>query len=286
MPVTTQKTLYIPKGSIGKIITHLTKNGHNLSLIDTYLMRLIGSPKSGHIQMPSTTMNRIEFLMALTNARFAIQKITLIPGETTYIFLQEIAAQLRLDEAKLLSEYDKQSPYKEAGIYPDTYHLPHGIKEEKLIAFLVAQSNKKYATIYTQETNQTLDIYTFNTILTLASIIQKEAANEAEMPIVASVIYNRLAQDMPLQMDGTLNYGKYSHIKVTAKRIKEDTTPFNTYKNKGFPPYPVSSVSAPAIRAALKPATTDYLYFVKNAQGTHDFTQTYGKHIENIKKGW
>jgi UPF0755 protein len=285
MPVHTQKTLHIPKGSIGKIISHLTKTGHNLSIIDSYLMRLIGSPKSGHIQMPSTTMNRIDFLIALTNARFAIQKVTLIPGETTYIFIKEVAKNLKLDEAKLFKEYEKQASYKEAGIYPDTYHLPQGIKEKKLIEFLVKQSNKKYAKIYNSQTNQTLDVYTFNTILTIASIIQKEAANNTEMPIIASVIYNRLSKNMPLQMDGTLNYGKYSHVKVTPKRIKEDTSPFNTYKNKGFPPYPVASVSIHAIKAALNPATTEYLYFVKNAQGTHDFSKTYRTHLNNIRKG-
>jgi len=284
MPINTQTTLHIPKGSIGKIITHLTKSGHNLSIIDRYLMQLIGTPKSGTIHMPSTKMERIDFLLALTNARFAVQKLTLIPGETTHIFLQETAKKLKLNEAKLFEEYEKQATYKEAGIYPDTYHLPLGIKEQKLIAFLVEQSNKKYAKIYNSETNQTLDKYTFNTILTIASIIQKEAANNKEMPIIASVIYNRLAKEMPLQMDGTLNYGKYSHIKVTAKRIKEDTSPFNTYKNKGFPPYPVSSVSKVAIKAALHPASTDYLYFVKNRQGTHDFSRTYKSHVNNINK--
>jgi len=286
MPITTQKTLKIPKGSIGKIITHLTKSGHNLSIIDSYLMRFIGSPKSGLITMPSTHMNRLDFLLALSNARFAVQKITLIPGETTYIFLKDIAKQLKLDEEKLFKEYEKQAIYKEASIYPDTYHLPHGIKEKKLMEFLLRQSNKKYKSIYNQETNQSLDKYTFNTILTIASIIQKEAANNKEMPIIASVIYNRLAKDMPLQMDGTLNYGKYSHVKVTPKRIKEDTSAFNTYKNRGFPPYPVSSVSASAIRAALNPATTEYLFFVKNSQGTHSFSKTYRSHVNHIKKGW
>lgn len=249
-------------------------------------MHFIGSPKSGLITMPSTTMNRLDFLLALSNARFAVQKITLIPGETTYIFFKDIASQLKLNEAKLFDEYEKQAIYKEAGIYPDTYHLPHGIKEKKLIEFLLRQSNKKYKSIYNKETNQSLDKYTFNTILTIASIIQKEAANNKEMPIIASVIYNRLAKDMPLQMDGTLNYGKYSHVKVTPKRIKEDKSSFNTYKNKGLPSYPVSSVCAAAIRAALNPATTEYLFFVKNAQGTHSFSKTYRNHVNNIKKGW
>jgi len=61
------------------------------------------------------------------------------------------------------------------------------------------------------------------------------------MPKISSVIYNRLKRGMPLQMDGTLNYGLYSHVRVTPERIREDRSPFNTYLNRGIPPYPVSS---------------------------------------------
>jgi UPF0755 protein len=89
---------------------------------------------------------------------------------------------------------------------------------------------------------------------------------------------------MKLQMDGTLNYGKYSHIKVTPQRIKEDTSEYNTYKYKGLPPFPVSSVSQEAIFAAIFPKSSDYLYFVKASKGKHVFSKTYKEHVRNIKK--
>jgi len=89
---------------------------------------------------------------------------------------------------------------------------------------------------------------------------------------------------MRLQMDGTLNYGKYSHIKVTHDRIKTDMSSFNTYKHKGLPSSPIGSVSKDAINAAIHPAKTNYLYFMRNKQGVHDFTDTYTKHRKNIKK--
>jgi UPF0755 protein len=85
-------------------------------------------------------------------------------------------------------------------------------------------------------------------------------------------------------MDGTLNYGKFSHVKVTPERIKNDLTSFNTYKHKGLPSSPIGAVSIASIKAAIKPAKTDYLYFMKNKQGVHDFTNTYKKHRKNIKK--
>ncbi len=101
---------------------------------------------------------------------------------------------------------------------------------------------------------------------------------------MSSVIYNRLRKRMALQMDGTLNYGKYSHIKITPERIHGDKSRFNTYKYKGLPPYPVCAVSFDAIRAAMKPAKTDYLYFMKNSRGTHDFSTSFTQHRKNIKK--
>ena len=166
---------------------------------------------------------------------------------------------------------------------PETYHLPKNISETKLIALLVEQTEKKYKELATKHLKK-YDKKEWLKILTIASVVQKEAANNKEMPIVASVVYNRLKIDMALQMDGTLNYGKYSHVKVTPKRIKTDTSGFNTYANKGLPPYPVCSVSITAIEAALKPATTKYLYFMKNKSGVHDFTHSYNEHLKNIRR--
>ena len=102
------------------------------------------------------------------------------------------------------------------------------------------------------------------------------------MPLVSAVIFNRLKLKMPLQMDGSLNYGAYSHTKITPQRIRTDPTPFNTYRNKGIPPYPVGSASIEAIRAAVNPADVDYLYFVRNKNGVHTFSTTYKEHLDNI----
>jgi UPF0755 protein len=88
---------------------------------------------------------------------------------------------------------------------------------------------------------------------------------------------------MPLQMDGALNYGVYSHKKVTAERIRSDSSYYNTYKFRGLPPYPACSVSVTAIEAAIFPAKTDYLYFVKNSNGVHSFNKDYKAHVQEIQ---
>ncbi len=101
---------------------------------------------------------------------------------------------------------------------------------------------------------------------------------------MSSVVHNRLKKGMKLQMDGTLNYGQYSHVKVTPDRIKEDRTTYNTYLYGGIPPAPVCNVSVDAIRAAIFPAETNNLYFMKSKKGTHDFSSNYSTHLTNIKR--
>jgi len=273
----------IPQGSIGGIISQLTKKGYELSIIDTYILRVLGTPKSGWINIGKSNLNRVDFLYKLTNAKAYINKVTLIPGETSEIFFENLAKELNLDKDKLQKYYKEMSKYPEAGIYADTYYVPHGIKEKHLIHFLTRETEKRYKK-YSEKIYGAYEKEQWLKILTIASIVQKEAANNHEMPIVSSVIYNRLKKNMRLQMDGTLNYGKYSHIKVTPERIKNDKTSFNTYKHRGLPNSPIGAVSLTAIKAAIKPAKTDYLYFMKNKNGVHDFSTNYKTHRKNIKK--
>ena len=284
MPIKTTETVTLPKGSITKTISHLKEQGYNLNIIDTYILAyFLKQPKSGTLIIGKDSMRRIKFLQKLSSAKEAIDIITLIPGETKEIFLEELAKKENLNFEKLNSYYDQFSLYKEAGVIPDTYHLAKNSNEKTIMKSLIQQSQKRYREISIKYLNR-YEESEWRRVLTIASIVQKEAANNQEMSTIASVIYNRLNRDMALQMDGTLNYGKYSHIKVTPKRIKEDKSRFNTYLNKGLPPYPICSVSISAIKATLNPKDTDYLYFMRNREGVHDFTNSYKEHLKNISK--
>jgi len=281
--VITPKVLYIPKGSINQIITYLQKESYDVCKLDALLLRLIGSPQSGWINLGSEENLRFDFLYKLTRAKAALVTITLIPGETTYVFLEQLAQKLNLDREKLQEAFDKQAPLAEGVLVPDTYKIPKGITEEALISLLLKSSHKRMVTL-SQKFFGTYNEKKWFRYVAIASIIQKESANKEEMPIVSSVIYNRLKKGMKLQMDGTLNYGKYSHVKVTPKRIREDRTKYNTYLHKGIPTVPVCNVSFEAIKAAVFPAKSDYLYFMKNKKGVHDFTCNYSTHLRNIKR--
>ena len=263
-------------GFIDQIILSSMRKNYHISL------------KEGIVRWKKTLLNRIDFLYTLTKAKIPpkkanLLKITLIPGETTEIFLENVALKIDINKTKLLKAYHTYAKYPEAAISADTYLVPKKMNEKKLIKFLLASSERKYSKLAKDafnDYNQTQ----WKRILTIASIVQKEAANNKEMPLVASVIYNRLKKNMRLQMDGTLNYGKYSHVKVTPTRIHNDTSTFNTYKHRGLPASPIGSVSKTAIEAAIHPAKSTYLYFMRNKDGVHDFTDTFKKHRKNIRK--
>jgi UPF0755 protein len=279
----TSKVIHIQEGSINKIIAQLQKENYNLSKLDSLLLRAIGRPQNGWINIGTTRITKADFLYKLTRAKAALQNVTLIPGETTYIFLNQLAFNLKLDRAILQKQYNNYFSIEEGAIVPNTYRLPIGITEEELIKILFTQSLKQMKALSFKLFGTYNESKWFRYVA-IASIIQKESANVSEMPIVSSVIYNRIKNGMLLQMDGTLNYGKYSHVKVTSKRIKDDVTLFNTYKHKGVPPIPVCNVSFEAIRAAVFPDKTSYLYFMKSKTGTHDFSSNYSTHLHNIRR--
>jgi len=282
-PIQTQKVLYIPKGSINQIITQMKEKNNEVSKLDSLLLRVIGSPQSGWINIGETRITKGDFLYKLTTAKAALQDVTLIPGETTYIFLNQLSENFNLDRKKLQEEYDSQAKIAEGVFVPNTYKLPIGITEKEIIRLLISLSESKMKEFSIKIFGNYNETKWFHYVA-IASVIQKESANIEEMPLVSSVIYNRINKGMKLQMDGTLNYGKFSHVKITPKRIKEDNSQYNTYVHRGVPKTPVCNVGFEAIRAAIFPAKTDYLYFMKSKSGKHDFSCNYSTHLRNIRR--
>jgi UPF0755 protein len=283
-PVKTQKIIYVPQGGIAKIITQLGNfNADIYPFIDKFLLFFVGYPQAGWIDMGGTILTKADYLYQLSHAKAAMRAVTLIPGETAYIFLEQLSSDLNLSLEKLKTYYEKFSPIQDGWIIPNTYNIPIGVDEKGLILYLINTSEHAHKELSIKLLNK-YDKDEWRKILTIASIIQKESASIEEMPIVSSVIYNRLKINMRLQMDGTLNYGKFSHVRVTPQRIKEDISSYNTYMYNGLPPNPVCAVSKNAIEAAVNPEQSSYLYFVKGKDGNHTFSKTYQEHLNNIKK--
>jgi len=280
--IKSSKVVYIPSGSINQIISYLEDRNFEVSKIDVYLMRFFGSPQSGWINMEKTELSRGDFLYKLTHSKAALIKITLIPGETKEIFFSNVAKNMHLNYKKLINEYNKLTNIKDGVILADTYTVPIGMSERHLVNYLVYNSLYKHKKL-SEKIFGIYDKKKWFWYVSMASVIQKEAANKKEMPLISAVIHNRLKKHMKLQMDGSLKYGIYSHEKISASRIRSDNSLYNTYKIKGVPLYPVCSISMDALKAAIFPVKKEYLYFVKGKNKTHLFSNTYKAHLQNIK---
>jgi UPF0755 protein len=282
--VDSKRVIYVPKGSTEYIISYLNKNNYSVNFIDKWIIQLIGYPQSGWIDLKNTSMTKLDFLFKLTHSKAALKSVTLLPGETYYFFLIQISKKLNISNKKLTESYFKYAYKLDGNIVPQTYSLPYGMKSDDIIKYLMKYSNRQYEKI-SQKIFGSYNRKNWYKYIIIASIIQKEAALKNEMPKVASVIYNRLNKKMKLQMDGTLNYAEFSHIKITPKRIKDDTSNYNTYRTKGIPSNPICAVEFEAIKSAIFPQKTSYLYFMKSTKGNyHIFTNSLKAHQNVIKK--
>lgn len=187
---------------------------------------------------------------------------------------------------RLLKELGIKGASVEGFLYPSTYSL---LKVETP-AELIRQMTGQFSKVYTEKfaVAEKKSRLSRLQIITLASIVEKEAVAPEEMPVISSVFHNRLKKGMPLQSDPTAVYGLRAFGgKVSASDVRRDT-PYNTYLLKGLPPGPIGNPSAAAIEAALKPAATGYYYFVAKSDGTHHFSVSLDEHnraVQHYLKG-
>lgn len=186
------------------------------------------------------------------------------------------------DKYKFLQELSDDTSL-EGFLFPDTYLLPKNQSVEYYIDIFL----KRFEEIYTKNQFDKKEIdLKIHQIITLASIIESEAKLETEKPIIASVFYNRLEKQMPLQSCSTVNYALNDYKELLTKDTKVES-PYNTYLHLGLPPGPICSPGVSAIKAVFSPAKSNYLYFVSKGDGSHKFSKTYVEHKtakNNIKK--
>lgn len=273
----------LPRGTINAIVTYLHHQKIDTNRLDSFILRFFGSPQNGWIDLGSLELTKGDLFFKLTRSKSALLEVKLIPGETTYFFFKQISEIFAMSETDLWNACKKNPQCIEGNFIPQTYKIPYGASPKDIIGYLLDYSEKMHRE-FAQKHGIIYGSKQWKQLLSKASIIQKEAVGTEEMPIISAVIDNRIKKGMLLQMDGSLNYGEYSHQKVTPKRIREDKSLFNTYKFKGIPPIPSGSVSFEALKSALYPADVSYLYFVRTSNGKHRFSNTYQEHRENFKK--
>ena len=190
-------------------------------------------------------------------------------------FLDEVTRQTHL-----VADLDPHATSLEGYLFPDTYHFPRKATPEQISAAMVRRFRQAAEQVGLKEN--------VHVVVTIASLVERETAVAAERPLVASVFQNRLARNMPLMTDPSVIYGleleRIWRGSIYQSDLKRDT-PYNTYMHAGLPPGPVANPGVPALRAALEPAKTDYLYFVAagdNPQGRSVFSSTFEEHQRNV----
>ena len=278
------KTFYIPSSNIDNVVKTLKSNGYEVTWMDKLMLRLRRIPDEGWYSVEPTEQGRFLFFQHLYKQKTdELMDVVVYAGETKDELTARLANDMKLDQEKLLTIYNTLAHFEEADILAQRYTIARKADANETMQYIFLDSRRKLNTFFKEYFKETPDLMELKIVYIIASIIQKESNSIHEMPLISSVIYNRLEKGMRLQMDSTLNYGPYAHSIVTPERIKSDESDYNTYKHKGLPPHPLSTVTIDALKASMKPTTSDYIFFMLNKTGTHNFTATYDKHLENIR---
>jgi peptidoglycan lytic transglycosylase G len=181
----------------------------------------------------------------------------------------ELAAKLGVPAANL-----------EGYLFPETYRLPRGLDAAEIARIMVEQFQHAWRELEPLAAARDLDMHS---VVTLASIVEKETGAPEERPLIASVFANRLARNMRLESDPTVIYGiPEFNGNLQRRDLESDDNPYNTYRIRGLPPGPIASPGMASLRAVVQPAQTNYLYFVSRNDGTHKFSSSYREHVEAV----
>ena len=237
--------------------------------------RLIQGPNSSENALVVPEGFTVDKLADLVSQQFGISRDD---------FLAQAKASNYVDEFPFLK--DAQNDSLEGFLWPKTYDFSSTTPtSDAIIKLMLTQYKTETANLDFEGAQQnikqqygiTMSRYDF---IKLASIIEKEALIDEDRPLIASVMFNRLKADMPLQSDATMGY--VTKGKVTPQDLKSDS-PYNTQNKKGFPPTPICSPGIVSLSAAMLPATTDNYYFWIT-KDEHKFSKTYDEHLQAIKE--
>jgi peptidoglycan lytic transglycosylase G len=185
-------------------------------------------------------------------------------------------------DRRFLEAHGIEGPSVEGYLYPDTYYFVRGMRTEEILGRMIQRLHAKLGPGIEARAKQRG--LTLHGLLTLASIIEREAVAPEEMRLISGVFWNRLRLDMPLQADPTVQYAVGKERRALTRADLGTDSPFNTYVHGGLPPGPIASPGLGAIEAALDPAPVKYLYFVAVDERRHHFSTTVDEHNRAVAR--
>lgn len=294
----------IPAGSSTKKIASILEEKNIVRNNLTFSIYVRQKGKGNHLQAgryqftPGQTMEQIvnklvkgevfvDTIQFTIPEGFTITQIASLLEEKGWVnknkFLHEVNhGQFSYDFVQAIPN-DKSISYRLEGyLFPKTYEFRKGATEHEIIDRMLSQFKEEWDSAWNEQLKSRK--MSLHEAVTLASIIEREVAVAKERPIVAGVYYNRIAQDILLQADATIQYALgQPKGRLTYKDLELDH-PYNTYKHEGLTPGPIASPGKSSLEAAMQPDQHEYLFYVtkKDGSGEHYFSKTYQEHLRNI----
>ena len=284
-PLLEQTTLEIATGdSINKILSNFPINSLEQSLLKIFLYtNNIHLIQAGHYDVQSKTWSEIFVDFSEGNIkeyRFKIQ-------EGTNIFdLKKLllSSKLKLD-CPDFNCLKNQLNFTEGTLMPETYFYNFNSPASNIL-IKSQDSFIEYAELLWKKKQPSNPLKTLDEAIILASIVEKEAGNNKEKPIIAGVFLNRLNLNMRLQADPTIIYGLLPNFNgnITKLNLQDSSNKYNTYKIKGLPPTPIAMISKSSLEAVILGIPNNYVYFVAKGDGTHYFSTIYADHLKAVRR--
>ena len=284
-PLLEQTTLEIATGdSINKILSNFPINLLEQNLLKIFLYtNNIHLIQAGHYDVQSKTWSEIFVDFSEGNIkeyRFKIQ-------EGTNIFdLKKLllSSKLKLD-CPDFNCLNNQLNFTEGTLMPETYFYNFNSPASNIL-IKSQDSFIEYAQLLWEKKQPSNPLKTLDEAIILASIVEKEAGNNKEKPIIAGVFLNRLNLNMRLQADPTIIYGLLPNFNgnITKLNLQDSSNRYNTYKIKGLPPTPIAMISKSSLEAVILGIPNNYVYFVAKGDGTHYFSTKYADHLKAVRK--
>ncbi len=292
---TTPRIVNIPTGVSFRVVTNILikkgiiRDSRGLDLL-AWLTGSYRSVKAGEYEL-SPSMSAYQVLNILVKGRVKEYVITFPEGYNIKEMARTLASKGLVDEKEFITKAGDRKfarslglpgPTFEGYLFPDTYRFTRNMGVEEIIR----KMTERFKTIY-DEKFQSLARkrgMTTKEVITLASIIEKEAGSRREMRDISAVFHNRLKRGYRLESDPTVIYGISGFDGNLTRKHLRTWTPYNTYLIYGLPPGPIASPGKTAIEAALNPSPTDYLYFVSKNDGTHHFSRTLREHNMAVER--
>jgi len=286
---------FVPNNAINSIVIN---NGDSMndivkqlipdSLLNKVLFRTflklesIDSFKSGEYEVLNKSL--IEIFILFKEGKTITHKLTIQEGSTIYDLQKLLDNSFLINNCYYLDCIDSQYPFKEGILFPNTYFY----KKDMLASSILKQSYNKLDLVLSELWSKKPPnniLKDKNEALILASIIEKEAGNDNEKSLIASVFLKRIEIGMRLQADPTIIYGLLPNFDGDIKKsdILDKNNPYNTYMIKSLPPTPIAIPSLTSIEAAVLSTPGEYLFFVANTPTSHYFSKTYDEHLSMIK---